>query len=125
MNIEKYIDIAYDASKDLENRDKKHISLVLNKKGDILVVGKNYKKTHPIQLKYAYPYDYLHSETDALRIMNKQKIQLGNLKLLNFRFSKTGVMGMSRPCSICIKWCQEIFEEIWYFCPDKKLYVQY
>ena len=91
-------------------RPKKHVSVIV-RKNDIVSVGTNNFRTHPLAKKYGYRFDEVHSELDALLRYRGPK---DNLKLINFRYNRFGDMRMSKPCCNCLPWCLAIFDEIWY-----------
>lgn len=92
-------------------REKAHISLIL-RKNELLAIGNNEWKTHPKAIELGYKYPWLHSELDAYtKLKNKN---LDKLTLVNLRFSKTGKLGMAKPCKYCMPWCQQIFNTILY-----------
>jgi hypothetical protein len=91
-------------------RDRVHVSLVI-RKNKLISVGTNNWKTHPKTVELGYMLPYLHSELDAVRKINTS---LDKLTLINYRFSKTGHIGMSRPCKYCMPWCVNMFDKIYY-----------
>ena len=91
-------------------RDRAHISLVI-RKNKVIAVGTNNWKTHPKTVELGYMLPYLHSELDAVR---KIQCNMDKLILVNTRFSKTGHIGMSRPCKYCMPWCANMFDKIYY-----------
>jgi len=91
-------------------RDRVHVSLVI-RKNKLISVGTNNWKTHPRTVELGYMLPYLHSELDAVRKINTS---LDKLTLINYRFSKTGHIGMSRPCKYCMPWCVNMFDKIYY-----------
>ena len=113
MRVEKYIDTALQTALDIERR-KKHVSLVV-RNGVVESVGVNQFKTHPLAKKYGYRYDEVHSELDALIRYRGPK---DGLTLLNFRFNRFGEMRMSKPCCLCLPWCEAVFDQIFYTTTD-------
>jgi hypothetical protein len=115
MNIEhvlqNYVPIAKPLSMAME-RQKKHISLIIYKK-KIVAVGQNIFKTHPDTFRLGYRCAEMHSELDAFRKIPKS-LRGEKLILLNFRFNRFGNFRNSKPCSVCEKWCSEIFHKIYY-----------
>jgi len=107
--LDKFSGIARPVALNLQ-RKQKHVSLIF-RKNQIVSVGTNEFKTHPMAKQYGYRYDEVHSELDALI---RYKGPKDNLKLYNFRFNRFGQMRMSRPCSKCLPWCVAVFDEIWY-----------
>lgn len=118
MNIEKYIELAKQISTTV-NRKRAHVSFIV-KKNKIISIGTNAWKTHPKAVEYGYMLPYLHSELDAFR---KLKHQEKNLTLINFRLTKTEVLGMSKPCIYCMPWCSTVFDKIIYSDENGKIRV--
>tara|TARA_R100001015_G_C4609930_1_gene165242 strand:+ start:316 stop:684 length:369 start_codon:yes stop_codon:yes gene_type:complete len=107
--IIKTIDFARDIT--IQNpRPKKHTSIIL-RKNEIVSVGTNLNRTHPLAKKYGYLFDEVHSELDALL---RYKGPKDNLILINYRFNRFGDMRMSKPCRKCTPWCVGVFDKIWY-----------
>ena len=113
MKLDKYINAALPIAVD-NTRKKKHVSLIV-RKGDIVSVGINKIKTHPLAKKYGYRYNEMHSELDALL---KYKGSKDKLVLVNFRFNRFGDMRMSKPCCLCMPWCTAVFDKIVYSTVD-------
>jgi len=89
----------------------RHVSLIVNK-SNIVSVGINSRKTHPLAQKHGYRFDAKHSELDAyLRLTDKN---MYGLILVNFRFNCRGQLRNSKPCQNCLSWCKELFDEIWF-----------
>ena len=91
-------------------RPKKHVSIIV-RKNEVVSVGTNKFRTHPLAKKYGYFFDEVHSELDALL---KYRGPKDNLKLFNFRFNRFGEMRISKPCCRCMVWCTALFDDIWY-----------
>ena len=113
--IENYLPIAKPLSVAME-RQKKHISLIVYKR-KIISVGQNIFKTHPDSVRLGYKYAEMHSELDAYRKIPKS-LRDKKLILLNFRFNRFGNFRNSKPCSVCSKWCNEVFHKIYYTTDD-------
>ena len=107
--IDKLTGIALPVSLEIP-RPKKHVSLIV-RKNEIVSVGTNHFRTHPLAKKYGYRFDEVHSELDALL---RYKGPKDNLVLVNYRFNRFGDMRMSKPCCMCLPWCSAIFDEMWY-----------
>ena len=107
--IRKAVDIAMPISVEI-TRPKKHVSVII-RKNQIVSVGTNNFRTHPMAKKYGYRFEEVHSELDALL---RYKGAKDNLTLLNFRYNRFGDMRMSKPCCRCEPWCKAIFNDIWY-----------
>jgi deoxycytidylate deaminase len=79
-------------------------AIIYDKKGNILSIGKNsYKKTHPLQARYAdkvgEPYKiYLHAEVDAI---TKCKDLDKAYKMVITRYDSNNNLGNACPCNIC------------------------
>jgi hypothetical protein len=91
------------------DRAKRHCSIII-RKDRVISVGTNKMKTHPMAKKYGYLFDELHSELDAFRKCNERD----GLELWNFRFNRFGNERLSCPCSKCLPWCFEVFDNIYY-----------
>ena len=109
MLCQSWFDLAKQISLTVQ-RDRVHVSLVI-RKNKLISVGTNNWKTHPRTVELGYMLPYLHSELDAVRKINTS---LDKLTLINYRFSKTGHIGMSRPCKYCMPWCINMFDKIYY-----------
>ena len=107
--MERWIDIAKHVASTID-REKAHVSLIV-RKNQLIAVGTNNWKTHPKTVEMGYMYPYMHSELDAFR---KIKTPMDKLVLLNYRFSKTGKLGMAKPCKFCMPWCSHVFDRITY-----------
>ena len=113
--MQSYLDVAYPICLTIP-RQKKHVSLIFYKK-QLVSIGTNSFKTHPRAKEIGYRYDEMHSELDAYtKISNKYKGE--KLNLVNVRYNKHGQLRMSRPCVLCIPWCCEIFDKIYYTTND-------
>lgn len=110
MDITNWLNLAKIISSSVD-RHRVHISLIVRKKKTLISIGTNTFKTHPRVMKYGYMLPYLHSELDAFR---KIKTPSDKLTLLNFRFSRTGKLGMAKPCPYCMPWCSTVFDNIFY-----------
>jgi hypothetical protein len=93
-------------------RQKKHVSIILHK-NRVISVGTNSFKTHPKAKEIGYHYEEMHSELEAYQRVPR-KFKSKKLILLNCRFNRFGNLRMSRPCELCLPWCKEIFNEIYY-----------
>lgn len=112
MNHEKLLLRALEAAQEIEeSRHHKHVSIVMRKK-NVIAVGTNKRHTHPLSVIYGYRNNEVHSELDALR---KIPSNLRNdLILINYRFGPTGNLKLARPCNLCMPWCREVFDKIYY-----------
>jgi hypothetical protein len=93
-------------------RQKKHVSLIFHK-NRLLSIGRNCFKTHPKAKEIGYAYEEMHSELDAYRRLPKNFRGL-KLTLVNVRYNRFQELRMSRPCELCLPWCREVFDDIYY-----------
>lgn len=110
--MNKFLILARNEARDIDRRFK-HVSIITNKRGHILSIGANRRKTHPLNVRLGYRDVQIHSELDAyskLSYTDKQK----QLYLYNYRFNSNLVIGMAKPCVYCMPWCINIFERIYY-----------
>ena len=119
MCLEKLIDIAKPLCMNLD-RKKKHVSIIVSK-GEVLSVGTNQYKTHPIAKAIGYRYEEMHSELNALLKVNQRK----NLHLYNFRYNRFGEMRIAKPCCLCMPWCRALFKSIHYTTPEGIVRLEY
>ena len=109
VRIEKLVNVAVPVALEIE-RPKKHVSIII-RKNEIVSIGTNTFRTHPQAKKLGYRFEEVHSELDALLRYRGLK---DNLKLFNFRFNRFAEMRISKPCRLCLPWCEAVFDEIWY-----------
>ena len=90
---------------------------VYDRKGNLLATGINKPtKSHPIQAKYAERAKepkkiYLHAEIDALI-----KCKELPFSIYIARITRSGKLGISRPCPICVTALKEAgIQEVYYF----------
>tara|TARA_R100001082_G_scaffold81061_1_gene48051 strand:+ start:3698 stop:4084 length:387 start_codon:yes stop_codon:yes gene_type:complete len=107
--LNKCIRVAFPVSQEIQ-RSKKHVSLIV-RKNEIVSVGTNNFRTHPMAKKFGYRFEEVHSELDALLRYRGPK---DNLTLVNFRYNRFGDMRISKPCSKCLPWCVSLFDNIWH-----------
>lgn len=93
------------------NREHKHVSVCL-RRGQVISVGFNRRKTHPLAQKIGYLNDERHAELDAL-VQIPHPLRDG-LALVNFRFNNQGILRMSKPCKLCLPWVVDAFETVYY-----------
>lgn len=95
------------------------VALAYDKHGHLISVGRNsYKKTHPIQYKYATSANrgqiFLHAEIDALI-----KAHFHVHKMVINRIGRTGRLLASQPCSMCLAALMDAgVEELEFIEPD-------
>lgn len=104
-----YFDVANSVAR-LSNHYKTHVGSVLVNGSDILAVGFNTVKSHPIQMKYnrfrnmknvSGHLHHLHSEIATL-IKVKDKKKLKGASLYTVRVKKDNTYGISKPCNACM-----------------------
>ena len=117
--LEKLINIAKPLCIDLD-RKKKHVSIIVSK-GDVVSIGTNQYKTHPIAKAIGYRYSEMHSELNALLKTDQRK----NLHLYNFRFNRFGEMRIAKPCCLCMPWCKAVFKSIHFSSRDGMLEMEH
>lgn len=120
--IEEYFKIAYPICLSIP-RQKRHVSLIFYKK-QLISIGTNSFKTHPQAKKLGYRYDEMHSELEAYTRLPKQ-YRGEKLSLVNFRCNRFRQVRMSKPCSLCLPWCKELFENIIYTTNEGMVSLQY
>lgn len=105
MDIETLTEQAWQMAQQCRTR-KLHVSLIVRDK-TVVSAGTN---GFEIPLRYAHMgYRSLHSEAAA---MIRYRGQKDGLELYNFRFNRSGEMRMAKPCSICLPWCESVFDSI-------------
>lgn len=108
----------------LMENDKQNIcTIITDKKNKILSIGCNsYKKTSPLQKKYAKKFgnenkEFNHSEIDAIR-----KLPYGKKPYAIYvaRVNKFGKKMLSKPCKICSKAIEDYgIKEVYYTRSEK------
>jgi len=86
-------------------QSSRHAAAILLK-GQILAIGNNRRKSHPIMAKYDKENTkriFLHAEVDAIiKTINLHGIEiLSDVTLYVIRVTKGGNLGNSAPCIIC------------------------
>lgn len=87
--------------------NSQHVTAILVLKKNVISVGNNSKKTSPLQKKFSKNQHaiYNHAEIDciknALRTYNLE--QLNKSQMYIVRNSKSGKIGLAKPCSGCSK----------------------
>lgn len=103
----KYFELAKDISKLSDYKNIKIGCVIVDGK-DIISVGYNHKKSHPLQKKLNYLrfteqkercHHYIHAEMSA--IISAKQANLSNARLYIYRANKDG-MQMCRPCEACM-----------------------
>lgn len=90
-----------------------HIGCIAVYKNQILSVGYNTNKTHPLQKKYnkfrninydnVEPIPFLHAEMSCLLQIREMDIDFNKVELYIYREDRNGNLSMCRPCKACMK----------------------
>ena len=103
----KLFGLAQAASK-LSDYARIKIGAVIVKNGDVVSVGFNREKTHPIQKKYNVyrgfsngPKDFIHAEMAA--IIKARHLDLRGASIYVSRKAVNGGMAICRPCPACMR----------------------
>ena len=93
----------------LKSTDFKHKvgCVIIDRYGKVIAKACNIRKTHPLQNKYSirvleFNKDYLHAEVAALIKCRKDPYAI-----YVARTNKNGVVGLAKPCPICMLAIQE------------------
>lgn len=108
---------------ELSNITRHNIGAVLvSKNWDIIGVGANVKKTHPLQAELAAKVGlehkiFLHAELQCL--INAKRRDLRGSRLFIYREFVNGGTALARPCPICMEGIKLFgVKEIYYTTPD-------
>ena len=109
--------------------DKTKIGTIIVCKKDVVSVGTNVPKTHPVQMFYnkkyfkdrfvmgKYFHHYIHAELRA--ILNAEKQNLSGCSIYNYRETFHGKLANSRPCPACMKMIKQVgIKNIYYTTTD-------
>ena len=107
-----YFDKAKNASF-LSDFKQVHIGCVAVYKKQIVGVGYNMNKTHPLQMKYnkyrslywngIQPQAKIHAEMSCLLNIRELDIDFSKVKLYIYREDKNGHLALSKPCDACMR----------------------
>lgn len=91
----------------------RHFAFILNK-SRIISIGKNSKKSHPINEKYGYfQGSGLHAE--ACAIIRSGDVNHSRNTLVTFRIDRNNKVAMGKPCKHCQKLLKDVsFKEVYY-----------
>jgi tRNA(Arg) A34 adenosine deaminase TadA len=102
----KIFDLLFNAAQEAEIvQTSRHASCILYKK-QLLSVGKNSRKTHPLSVKFnGETKPCLHSELQAIiSAINQHGVEiLKRCDLYNLRITNSGKIGLAKPCPGCQK----------------------
>ena len=109
--------------------DKINIGCIAVYQGQVIGVGFNTNKTHPIQKKYnryRNGEDFipkLHAEINCLNSIRHLDINFTKVKLYIYRKRKTAKYGMCRPCPSCMAAIKDLgIKNIYYTTNDGYVY---
>lgn len=114
MNLFRLVDLAknlivYD-NIDLRCR---HFAFILNK-SKIVSIGRNSRKSHPINQKYGY-FDGSGLHAEACAVIKSGDIDHSKHVLVTFRIDRNDQIAMGKPCKHCQKLLRDVaFKEIYY-----------
>lgn len=105
---------------------KTHIGCVSVYQGNIIGIGCNCNKTHPIQKKYnkyRKPSENmllkLHAEINCINSIRHLNINFSKVKLYIYRIRKDQPFGLSRPCPSCMAAINDLgIKDIYYTTND-------
>ena len=91
----------------ISNYKKQHVGCVAVYQGQVIGLGCNCNKTHPVQKKYSrYRKDLmlpkLHAEISCLNQIKHLDINFSKVKLYIYRIRKDQPFGMAHPCPSCM-----------------------
>lgn len=112
IDIRKYENICSKLDWDPNEKLWNHVTLAFRRQ-KLLAIGINMVKTHTSNLQLPYVKHNtnisdqvgIHSERRAMHLLEKRYnlTDFSGITFLNMRFSKTGVLGTSKPCSGCME----------------------
>lgn len=90
-------------------------AVVLDRKGNVLSVGVNQAKSHPMQAQYGKNEHaiYLHAEIDAiknaLKKIGRNSLRQCTMLICRRKFNENGefIYGLAKPCDGCVKAIQD------------------
>ena len=106
QDCEKYADFAlgiYRCTNWKEIQSFRHISILTDKRGNVLSFGINGYKSHPLSKKFRYRTETVHSELDAFLKIRHFDIKFN---LINFRINNQELFRMSKPCNCCLNFLE-------------------
>ena len=105
---------------------KQHVGCVAVYQGQVIGLGCNCNKTHPMQKfynRYRMPSDYmlpkLHAEINCLNQIRHLDINFSKVKLYIYRIRNDQPFGLSRPCPSCMAAIKDLgIRDIYYTTND-------
>ena len=109
---------------------KQHVGCVAVYQGQVIGLGCNCNKTHPMQKfynKYRMPSDYmlpkLHAEISCINQIKHLDINFSKVKLYIYRIRKDQPFGLSRPCPSCMAAIRDLgIRDVYYTTNDGYVY---
>lgn len=110
----------------ISNFHKTHIGCVAVYQGNIISIGCNCNKTHPIQKKYNKyrklsdsMLPKLHAEINCINSIRYLDINFAKVKLYIYRIRKDRPFGLSHPCPSCMEAIKDLgIRDIYYTTND-------
>jgi deoxycytidylate deaminase len=106
-NFDRFVQIAMATMPKIQT-NKKHVSLLV-RKNNVLAIGVNQYKSHPLCALYGYVMQEIHSELDAILKATRQdgkvprRTTLINMRLSTRSTLRRPVLRMAKPCDCCMK----------------------
>lgn len=130
-NDYRYLDKARQAAM-VSDFEKTHVGCVAVYKDNIIGIGCNLEKTHPMQKYYnryrmhsqkSYYSPKIHAEINCLNSIRHLDINFSKVKLYIYRTRKDQEFGMSRPCPSCMAAIKDMgIKHIYYTTNDGFVY---
>jgi len=94
-----------------------HVAFIL-RKGNILSIGNNISKTHPITMKHPYKAGEkanIHAELDSILKLRYNIQDFSGYTMVVMRLRSSGKLGLSKPCVGCQSVMNQLnFKDIYY-----------
>lgn len=111
---------------DISDYIRIHIGCIAVYQGQVIGLGFNTNKTHPVQKfynRYREPSDYilpkLHAEISCINQIKHLDINFSKVKLYIYRIRKDQPFGLSRPCPSCMAAIKDLgIRDIYYTTND-------
>lgn len=121
----KYFDIARQVA-NTSDYYKVHIGCLAVYKGQVVSIGRNSNKTHPVQKSYNKYRDgsesmlpKLHAEINCINQLKHFDINFSKVKLYIYRIRSDRPYGMARPCPSCMAAIRDLgIRDIYYTAND-------
>ena len=115
---------------DISDYSRIHIGCIAVYQGQVIGLGFNTNKTHPVQKfynRYREPSDYilpkLHAEISCINQIKHLDINFSKVRLYIYRIRKDQPFGLSRPCPSCIAAIKDLgIRDVYYTTNDGYAY---